>query len=82
MIRKRHSRREILKGAAALTAVASFGATVGRAAAPQSHAQIDAVLRRATEAGEVPASSPWRQPTKGHFTRERSARAISPRVRR
>jgi CubicO group peptidase (beta-lactamase class C family) len=54
MIRKRHSRREILKGAAALTAVASFGATVGRAAAPQSHAQIDAVLRRATEAGEVP----------------------------
>ena len=54
MIRKRHSRREILKGAAALTAVASFGATVGHAAAPQSHAQIDAVLRRATEAGEVP----------------------------
>jgi len=54
MTRKRHSRREILKGAAALTAVASFGATVGRAAAPQSHAQIDAVLRRATEAGEVP----------------------------
>jgi len=54
MTRKRHTRREILKGAAALTAVASFGATVGRAAAPQSHAQIDAVLRRATEAGEVP----------------------------
>src|SRR6516165_10601895 len=54
MTRKRHSRREILKGAAALTAAASFGATVGHAAAPQSHAQIDAVLRRATEAGEVP----------------------------
>jgi CubicO group peptidase (beta-lactamase class C family) len=51
---RRHSRREILRSAAALTAVASFGPTIGRAAAPQSHPEIDAVLRRATEAGEVP----------------------------
>jgi methyl acetate hydrolase len=50
----RHSRREVLKTAAALAAVASFPATVGRAAAPQSNAQIDAVLRRAAQAGEVP----------------------------
>ena len=49
----RHSRREILQATAALAAAASFGATVGRAAA-QPHAQIDAVLRRATEAKEVP----------------------------
>src|SRR6266403_2754026 len=47
-------RREILKTAAALTAVASFGATVGRAAEPQPHPQIDAVLRQAAEAKEVP----------------------------
>jgi len=50
----RHSRREVLKTAAALATVASFPATVGRAAAPQSNAQIDAVLRRAAQAGEVP----------------------------
>jgi methyl acetate hydrolase len=54
MTRRRHSRREILQATAALTAAASFGATVGRAAAVQPHAQIDAVLRRATEAKEVP----------------------------
>jgi methyl acetate hydrolase len=54
MIRRRHSRREILKTAAALAAVASFPATLARATAPQSNAQIDAVLRRAAEAGEVP----------------------------
>src|SRR5438105_4247047 len=54
MIRKRPSRREILKATAALTAVASFGATIGRGAAAQPHAQIDAALRRATEAKEVP----------------------------
>ena len=54
MIRRRHSRREILQATAALTAAASFGAMVGRAAAAQPHAQIDTVLRRATEAKEVP----------------------------
>src|SRR5690349_20899245 len=54
MTRRRQSRREILKTAAALTAVAAFPATAGRAATPQSNAQIDAVLRRATQAGEVP----------------------------
>src|SRR5436305_8928970 len=54
MIRKRPSRREILQATAALTAAASFGAMVGRAAAAQPHAQVDAVLRRATEAREVP----------------------------
>src|SRR5260370_10358450 len=53
MTRRRHSRREILQATAALTAAASFGATVGRAVAAQPHAQIDAVLRRATEAKEV-----------------------------
>jgi methyl acetate hydrolase len=54
MTETRHSRRDILKTAAALTATASLGVRVGCAAAAQSHAQIDAVLRRATEAGEVP----------------------------
>jgi len=55
MTRRRHSRREILQATAALAAAASFGATVGRAAAAaQPHAQVDAVLRRATEAREVP----------------------------
>ncbi|HEX9534645.1 MAG TPA: serine hydrolase domain-containing protein [Stellaceae bacterium] len=54
MTRRRHSRREILQATAALTAAASFGATVGRAVAAQPRAQIDAVLRRATEAKEVP----------------------------
>jgi methyl acetate hydrolase len=54
MIRRRHSRREILKTAAAVAAAASFPTTLARAAAPQRHAQIDAVLRRAAEAGEVP----------------------------
>src|SRR6266446_5454816 len=51
----RQSRREILKGAVALTAAASVGATIGRVAAqPQPHAQIDAALRRAVETKEVP----------------------------
>ena len=53
MTRRRHSRREILQATAALAAAASFGAKVGRGAA-QPHAEIDAVLRRATEAREVP----------------------------
>jgi CubicO group peptidase (beta-lactamase class C family) len=60
MTARQQSRREILKTAAALTAVTSLGPTIGlaaaqgRAGAGQSHAQIDAVLRRATEAKEVP----------------------------
>jgi CubicO group peptidase (beta-lactamase class C family) len=60
MTRRQHSRRDILKTAAAFTAVASVGATIrraagqGKAAAGQPHAQIDAALRRAVEAKEVP----------------------------
>jgi nitrous oxide reductase len=52
MTSRRHSRREILQATAALTAAASLGATVGRAAVAQPHAQIDAALRRAAEAKE------------------------------
>ncbi len=60
MIARRQSRREILKNAAALAAAASAGGVIGRAAAQvkggtmPSHAQIDAVLSRGTESGEVP----------------------------
>ncbi len=55
MIRRRQTRREILQTAAALGAFASVGATVRRAAAQgQPHAQIDAILRRAADAGDVP----------------------------
>src|ERR1700736_4839906 len=56
MTRRRHSRREIFQATAALAAAASFGAKVGRVAAAQPHAQVDAVLRRATEAREVPGA--------------------------
>src|SRR5262249_27814172 len=57
---RKHSRRDILKTAAAFTAAASVGATARfasaqkKAAAAQPHAQIDAVLRQAAEAKEVP----------------------------
>ena len=60
MTSRQQSRREILKTAAAFTAAASVGATLRRAdaqtkpGAAQPHAQIDAVLRRATDAKEVP----------------------------
>jgi methyl acetate hydrolase len=54
MISRQIRRREILKAAAAAAAFAPLGARIGRAAAAQSHAQIDAVLRRATDAGDVP----------------------------
>jgi len=54
MTKRRHSRREILQAAAAFAAAVSLSANFTRAAAPQSHAQIDAVLRRAAEAKEVP----------------------------
>ena len=47
-------RREILKAGAAAAALASFGASIRRAPAAPAHAQIDAVLRRATDAGDVP----------------------------
>src|SRR5690348_12006858 len=66
MISRRHSRREILQATAALTAAASLGATVGRAAA-QPHAEIDAVLRRATEAKEVPGVVAVAATDKGTF---------------
>src|SRR5437762_11321236 len=67
MIGRRHSRREILKATAALTAAASFGAMVGRASGAQPHAQIDAVLRRATEAKEVPGVVAVAATDKGAF---------------
>jgi CubicO group peptidase (beta-lactamase class C family) len=56
----RQSRREILKTTAAFTAAASIGGMVRRGVAQsrpsttQPHDQIDAVLRRATQSGEVP----------------------------
>jgi methyl acetate hydrolase len=54
MIGRQIRRREILKSTAAAAVFASFGTGIGRAAAATPQAQIDAVLRRATEAGEVP----------------------------
>jgi CubicO group peptidase (beta-lactamase class C family) len=54
---RQQTRREILKATAALTAIASVGAVVGRAAAQGGTAQsrqIDAALRRATDAKDVP----------------------------
>jgi CubicO group peptidase (beta-lactamase class C family) len=54
---RHQTRREILQATAALTATASVGAVIRRAAAQGGAAQsrqIDAVLRRATEAKEVP----------------------------
>src|SRR6516165_7371476 len=53
----RQTRREILKATAALTATASVGGIIRRAAAQGGAAQtrqIDAVLRRATDTKEVP----------------------------
>jgi hypothetical protein len=82
MVRRRHSRREILQATAALTAAASFGAMVGRAAAAQPHAQIDTVLRRATEAKEVPGVVAVAATDKECSTRARSACGISPTVPR
>jgi methyl acetate hydrolase len=67
MTRRRNSRREILQATAALAAAASFGAKVGRAAAAQPHAQVDAVLRRATEAKEVPGVVAVAATDKGTF---------------
>src|SRR6266436_4211686 len=58
MISRRQTRREFLKTTAALTAAVSVGAIAGRATAQggaaQSRTQIDAGLRRAVEAKEVP----------------------------
>src|SRR5262245_4203822 len=56
---RRPTRRQVLGTAAALAAAASAGTTLTRAfaqgaAAGQQQAQIDAVLRRAVEAKEVP----------------------------
>src|SRR6516162_1122218 len=55
MIRRQPTRRGVLKSAAALTATVSVGGFIGRAAAQglQSR-QIDAALRRAVDAKEVP----------------------------
>jgi methyl acetate hydrolase len=54
MMSRQIRRREILKAGAAAAAFASFGTRIGRTAAAPAHAQIDAVLRRATDAGDVP----------------------------
>ncbi len=67
MIRRQIRRREILKSAAAAAVFTSFGARIGRAAAAVPHAQIDAVLRRATEAGEVPGVVATAATDKGVF---------------
>jgi methyl acetate hydrolase len=57
-IKHQYSRRDILQGSAALTAAASVGGVVSRAFGQDrtgtSTAQIDTVLRRAAEAGDVP----------------------------
>lgn len=51
-----HSRRDVLKGAAAIAAAASVGHTSARRATAQgsAKAQIDGVLRQAVDAKEVP----------------------------
>lgn len=67
MISRQIRRREILKSAAAAAVFTSFGARIGRAAAAVPHAQIDAVLRRATEAGEVPGLVATAATDKGVF---------------
>ncbi|MGA7864622.1 MAG: serine hydrolase domain-containing protein, partial [Stellaceae bacterium] len=67
MISRQIRRREILKSAAAAAVFTSFGARIGRAAAAVPHAQIDAVLRRATEAGEVPGVVATAATDKGVF---------------
>src|SRR5689334_20539126 len=54
MMSRQIRRREILKIGAAATTFASIGINLGRTEAAPGHAQIDAVLRRATEAGDVP----------------------------
>ena len=57
MTTRRQTRRDILKATAALTATASVGTMIRRAAAQGGAAQsrqIDAVLRRASDAREVP----------------------------
>ena len=71
MIGRQQTRREFLRSTAALTATASFGATIGRAAAQggaaQSRLQIDAVLRRGVEAREVPGLVAMAANDKGIF---------------
>ncbi|MGB9648850.1 MAG: serine hydrolase domain-containing protein [Stellaceae bacterium] len=67
MISRQIRRREILKSAAAAAVFTSFGARIGRAAAAVPHGQIDAVLRRATEAGEVPGVVATAATDKGVF---------------
>jgi methyl acetate hydrolase len=55
MIRRQHTRRTVLKTAAAFTAATSFDLPIRRVAAQAaSRSQIDAALHRAVEAKEVP----------------------------
>ena len=60
MTSRQQSRREILKAGAVLTATASFPASIrfaaaqSKAGAAHPNAQIDAVLRRAADAKDVP----------------------------
>jgi len=54
MTRNRLTRRTMLSGVAMLTATATIGLPTLRAAPTKQHGEIDAVLRRATEAKEVP----------------------------
>ena len=85
MMIRPQTRRDFLKTTAALTASASVGAVVRRAAAQGSAAQsrqIDAVLRRATDTKEVPGVVAVAANDKGVTTRVRSARAISHKARR
>lgn len=64
------NRRDVLKGAAALSVLATIGGVTARAAAPAtvpSHPEIDAVLRRAAEAHEVPGVVAVAATDKGNF---------------
>ena len=78
------TRRDLLKGAAALAAVASVGAgeaTMPRPARSQgSTARIDGVLRQAADAREVPGVVAIAATPGACSTRARSARACSSRA--
>ena len=67
MIRNRVTRRALLGTAAALTANAAIGLPTLRAAQPKPHAQVDAMLRRAAEAKEVPGVVAMAANDKGIF---------------
>ena len=67
MMNRQIRRREILKIGAAATVFAFFGTKLGRTEAAPGRAQIDAVLRRATEAGDVPGVVALAASDKGLF---------------